>query len=68
MKKFRVLKAFQNYSVGDVIEPEGIWRGNLLADGLIEEVRDTSEQPPTEFPQPQPKRKYTRKDVVHESL
>lgn len=37
-KDFRVRIAFDAYSVGNVIQPVGLWRSKLLALGYIEPV------------------------------
>ena len=38
MKKFRVIKAYGMYKVGDIIYPTGIMRDNLVAGGWAERV------------------------------
>ncbi len=36
LQKYRVKLAFESYSVGAIIEPTGLWRGDMLARGYIE--------------------------------
>ncbi len=36
--KFKVVIAFENYCVGQIIEPTGLWRGELLARRFIAPV------------------------------
>lgn len=44
-KNYRVKLAFENYRVGQVIQPTGLWRGRLLSRGYIEPVAEGSEAP-----------------------
>ncbi len=37
-KDFRVRLAFDSYSVGQIIQPVGLWRSSLLSRGYIEPV------------------------------
>jgi len=46
-KDFRVRLAFDFYSVGQVIQPTGLWRSRLLSLGYIEPVGEP-ETPQTE--------------------
>ncbi len=46
--KFKVILAFENYRVGQILEPTGLWRGELLARGFIAPVIEPeSEVKPT---------------------
>lgn len=67
VKKFRVILAFDFYSVGDVIEPVGLWRDSLLSRGYIEPVLDTPRYTELE-PEPKRKRKKNELDAINESL
>lgn len=42
MKNFEVILAFENYRVGQVIQPTGLWRDNLLGRGYIKAVEEVS--------------------------
>lgn len=44
-KNYRVRLAFEWYSVGQIIQPVGLWRSHLLSRGYIEPV---TEQVPAE--------------------
>ncbi len=37
-KSYRVKLAFEQYSVGAIIQPTGLWRDSLLSRGFIERV------------------------------
>ncbi len=50
LKKYRFRLAWQNYRVGAVIEPTGVVRDWLLANGYIEPVADAA--PPAPAPEP----------------
>jgi hypothetical protein len=47
----RVKRAFQQYRVGDVISPVGLWRDHLLAYGFCEKIPAA---PPAEEIAPKP--------------
>ena len=66
-KPYRVKLAFDQYSVGHVIYPTGLWRSSLLSRGYIEPVPDQEEvstlslpEYPTE-PTNEPKRDRRRR-------
>lgn len=65
VKKYKVILAFETYSVGDVIEPTGVWRDNLLSRGYIEPV---IEQPVVLEPEAKRKRKKNESDIINESV
>lgn len=50
LKKYRFRLAWQNYRVGAVIEPTGVVRDWLLANGYIEPVADAPPPPPEPAP------------------
>lgn len=57
VKKFRVIVAFDRYSVGAIIEPTGLPRDDLLRRGYIEAIKD---EPPPE----KQKRPYRKRDTA----
>lgn len=63
--KFKVILAFESYSVGDVIQPTGVWRDSLIARGYIERL---VERPVVLEPEPKRKRKKNDHDVINEQL
>lgn len=65
-KKFEVILAFGEYRVGQIIEPVGLWRGDLLARGYIRPVEVAS--PEKIDPEPKVRRKKNVKDVIAEQL
>ena len=46
--KFQVVIAFESYRVGQIIEPTGLWRGELLSRGFIQPVVELEEVKPKE--------------------
>lgn len=50
LKKYRFKLAWQNYQVGDVIEPPGMLRSWLVSNGYVEPVADTPPVPPEPLP------------------
>lgn len=64
-KKFEVILAYGTYRVGQIIEPTGLTRDDLLGRGLI---RAVAELPPTVEPEPKLRRKKNDKDVIAEQL
>ncbi len=57
--KYRVILAFETYSVGNVIEPTGLWADELKRRKYIEPLIEASPEPD------KPKRGRPRKDDVH---
>lgn len=61
MPKFRIVRAYGFYSVGDIIEPTGMQRDALLNGGFIEPVKanqETAAAPETrDAGAPQPKKR-----------
>ena len=57
MQKFRVKVAYHYHRVGDVIEPTGIWRDQLLRGGFIEPIVSVDTRPALLKPAPVPMRK-----------
>ncbi len=58
LKKYRFKLAWQNYRVGDVIEPTGVTRDWLVSNGYVEPVAEPLPQPvpPPDFQTPPRKR------------
>ncbi len=52
--KYVVILAFETYSVGNIIEPTGVWADSLKQRGYIK---------PLEEPKPKPKLGRPRKDA-----
>ena len=63
--KFRVILAFETYQVGNIIEPTGLWRDELLRMRYIEPV---VEKPVEIEPEPRRRRKRNENDVIADSL
>ena len=57
--KYRVKVAYHSHRVGDVIEPTGIWRDQLIRNGFIERVEcvEIDTRPALLKPAPTPLRK-----------
>jgi hypothetical protein len=54
LKRYRFRLAWQNYRVGQTIEPTGVVRDWLLGNGYIEPVPEPSEAQPQPAPIPEP--------------
>jgi len=73
-KDFRVRLAFDAYSVGQVIQPTGLWRSRLLSLGYIEPVFEGEPDTPQTEPAgsgaeaEKPKRRQRKANHVHDSL
>ncbi len=55
--KCEVILAFSGYSVGNIIEPTGLWRDNLISRGFIKPIVEKQ-------PEPKQKEPYRRKRFV----
>ena len=55
--KFEVILAFEGYRVGHIIEPTGLWRGELLSRGFIRPLAEVK-------PEQKQKEPYRRKRFV----
>lgn len=71
MSQFRVKVAFDRYSVGAIIEPTGLYRGELLRMGYIERITVPQVVTPKimlDEPQqftPSPKKKPRKQNADH---
>lgn len=59
-KAVRVRVAFQNYSVGDIFYPTGIYRDELIGRGLVERAEEHDKDKPKV--KPKPRTKNTRRN------
>lgn len=71
-KDFRVRLAFDYYSVGQLIQPTGLWRSRLLSLGYIEPIGEP-DTPQTEpagsgAETEKPKRRTRKSNYVNDSL
>jgi hypothetical protein len=66
--KVRVKRAFQNYRVGDVLQPPALLRDDLLRRGFVEPVKETREaavaSPIESAMQPPAKRAYRKREQL----
>ncbi len=51
-RAYRIKLAFDSFSVGQIIYPTGLWRGELLSKGFIEEHDPTKAEEPPPPPKP----------------
>lgn len=65
--KVRVILAFESYSVGQILEPTGVWRDHLIRCGYVEPVVDESPAVAIE-PEAKARRKRSVKDAISESV
>lgn len=65
----RVILAFETYRVGDVIEPTGLWRDQLIRQRYIEPIVESAIVKPVEVePEKKQRRKRNERDAIEESV